>query len=417
MWKRESIRVLIVEDDTEKLGQILNAIRAADPNEAVLVSDVRDAMSARRLVERERFDLLILDLRIPNRLGGTAEAKEGADLLREITARPKYHRPYHIIGITAFDDSFNESSALFDEQLWILLKYDLTSDAWSKKLGNKIRYLLGSKELLRFSDGSSYETDLAIVTALDTVEFDAVRRLAGPWTDCDVPHDSTRYLRTEFSGEGRRMSVIAAAAPRMGMAMSAVLASKVIHNFRPRFLCMCGIAAGVGGKTNVGDILVADPSWDWGSGKRKVEDGKSVFMPAPHQLPLTPDIRDKLKAFADSTSVLAEIRAKWPGTKAPHNIRIHVGPLASGAAVLADPAVVDEVKEQQRHLVGIEMEIYGVLTAAENCPRPRPVAFSLKSVCDFGDTGKSDEHQAYAAFTSAEFLYRFAAQVLSREAR
>ena len=109
---------------------------------------------------------------------------------------------------------------------------------------------------------------------------------------------------------------------------------------------------------------------------------------------------------------MSQIQKKWPGPKFGHDLQLHVGPVASGAAVLADPNVVDEVKEQQRQLVGVEMEVFGVFTAAENCSKPRPTTFALKSVCDFGDQGKSDEHQAYAAFTSAEFLYRFALEEL-----
>jgi nucleoside phosphorylase/CheY-like chemotaxis protein len=409
-----SIRVLIVEDDTHKLGMIVKAIQSLDDAALVTYVDVRDAMSARHRLLKERFDLLILDLRIPNRLGELAEATEGANLLREITSRSKYQRPYHIIGITAFDDSFKNFESLFADQLWVLLKFDQTSDGWSRQLVNKLKYLLASKESLRYSDGETYEVDLAIITALDTVEFEAITRLQGPWEEFAVPHDSTRYVRTTFSSGNKKMSVVAAAAPRMGMSMSAVLASKLIHNFRPKYLCMCGIAAGLEDKTSIGDILAPDPSWDWGSGKREInKDKRPVFSPAPYQLPLVADVRDRLKAFALRNNVLADIQAKWPGPKFTHGLRLHVGPLASGAAVLADVEVVDSVKAQQRQLVGIEMEIYGVLTAAENCGKPRPVAFALKSVCDFGNENKSSEHQAYAAFTSAEFMYRFVLEELA----
>lgn len=408
-----SIRILVVEDDTTKFGKIERAVLGVDRPELVSIAEVRDAMSARRLLEKERFDLLILDLRIPNRVGDEPDAREGANLLREVTARPKFKRPYHIIGVTAYDDSLEETSALFADQLWILLKYDPVSDGWSKQLANKVNYLLNSRQLLRFSDGQTYEVDLAIVTALDTVEFDAVRRLQGPWEDCVVPNDTTRYLRTEFQDGSKKMSVVAAAAPQMGMAMSAALTSKLIHNFRPKYLCMCGIAAGVEGKANIGDILAPHPSWDWGSGKRGVDKkGKPFFAPAPLQLPLSTDMRDRLKTFADSNGVLSDIQRKWPGPRLSHDLQLRVGPVASGAAVLADPNVVDDVKEQQRQLIGIEMEVFGVFTAALNCSKPRPTTFALKSVCDFGDSAKSDEHQAYAAFTSAEFLYRFALEEL-----
>jgi nucleoside phosphorylase len=135
-------------------------------------------------------------------------------------------------------------------------------------------------------------------------------RLQGPWRDIPVPNDSTRYVGSVFSKDDKSMSVVAAAAPQMGMSMSAVIATKLIHNFRPRYLCMCGISAGLKDKTNIGDILAPNPSWDWGSGKRELtKDKQSVFSPAPHQIRLNTDIRDKLKAFAGRKNVLADTRA------------------------------------------------------------------------------------------------------------
>jgi nucleoside phosphorylase len=194
----------------------------------------------------------------------------------------------------------------------------------------------------------------------------------------------------------------------MGMSAAAVAAMKLIHNFRPRYLCMCGITAGVHGKVNMGDILVPSPSWDWGSGKIERKDGESRFAPDPYQISVDQDLRTKLREYVHKDEFFAGIRARWPAQKPDHPLRLHLGPVASGAAVLADPNVVDSVKDQQRKLLGIEMEVYGVMTAGENSAKPCPVTFALKSVCDFGDEHKTDEFQNYAAYTSTTFLYQFA---------
>jgi nucleoside phosphorylase len=249
---------------------------------------------------------------------------------------------------------------------------------------------------------------IAIITALDTVEFQAVQALSSEWRERLVPFDDTLYIETTFSDGDKKIAVVAAHAPRMGMASSAMFATKMIHNFRPRWLCMCGIAAGVRGKVNLGDILAADPSWDWGSGKQDVRNGKSHFSPAPNQIGIEPGIRTKLRRYARDESLLAKIRAGWPANKPDSALRLHVEPVASGAAVLADRTYVDFISDQQRKFVGAEMEVYGVYIAGENCAKPRPMTFALKSVCDFADEQKSDEFQAYAAYTSARFLHAFA---------
>jgi nucleoside phosphorylase len=69
--------------------------------------------------------------------------------------------------------------------------------------------------------------------------------------------------------------------------------------------------------------------------------------------------------------------------------------------------VVDEIKLQHRSLLGIEMEAYGLFAAAASAEFPRPTPIAIKSVCDFADEDKSDEFQAYAAYTSARALGGF----------
>jgi hypothetical protein len=49
------------------------------------------------------------------------------------------------------------------------------------------------------------------------------------------------------------------------------------------------------------------------------------------------------------------------------------------------------------------MEAYGLFTAAETAPRPKPLALCIKSVVDYGDSEKSDDFQDYGAFISARF--------------
>ena len=62
--------------------------------------------------------------------------------------------------------------------------------------------------------------------------------------------------------------------------------------------------------------------------------------------------------------------------------------------------------------MGIEVEAYGVMAAAYDAPAREVRAFVMKSVCDFADQTKSDEHQAYAAYTSAAGLRVFAERLL-----
>jgi nucleoside phosphorylase len=99
-------------------------------------------------------------------------------------------------------------------------------------------------------------------------------------------------------------------------------------------------------------------------------------------------------------------------TKPASPLRAVLGPVGSGAAVVEDKSLVANVKGHARKLIGIEMETYGAFYAAQNCCKPRPSAFAIKSVVDFADGQKDDSVHEYAAFTSAQYLWRFAHEYL-----
>jgi len=169
---------------------------------------------------------------------------------------------------------------------------------------------------------------------------------------------------------------------------------------------MAGICAGVKGKSNYGDPVVADSCWDWQSGKHVLKDGEREFEIAPDQIPLAAVLRSRWEQFRGDRDFWRNIKDEWAG--APDaDIRVRLGPSVSGSSVLANADIVESIKLQHRALLGLEMEGYGVLSAARMAPCPRPLAFSCKSVCDFADDRKDDRWQTYAAYTSARAIREF----------
>jgi nucleoside phosphorylase len=206
---------------------------------------------------------------------------------------------------------------------------------------------------------------------------------------------------------GDRHEVVAVAAPRIGLTAASIASMKLIEAFRPRYLAMIGITAGIRGRCQMGDIVVADPCWDWGSGKMTVIGSTSKFQLAPHQIGIDSFVRAKLRLLAQDDNALDGIRRSWKGTTIDNVLRMHIGPAASGASVLADSNVTKQIVEQHRNLLAIEMENYGVYAASQDARLPQPKAFSMKSICDFADGKKNDDHQRYASFTSAQSLKSF----------
>lgn len=88
-------------------------------------------------------------------------------------------------------------------------------------------------------------------------------------------------IEEKYIGMLSKEVVYAASASRVGMPSASIISLKLISAFKPKYLAMTGITAGVPGKTRLGDVIAADPSWDWGSGKWEMRDGELKFMPAP----------------------------------------------------------------------------------------------------------------------------------------
>lgn len=397
------ISVLVVEDSTSKLKDIVEVLKSIGiPVEAI--SEARSSMQAKSALRDHTFDLLLLDLHIPRRLDDAPHPSEGLNLLQEIEARDKYFKPTNVIAVTAHDEAMAVAQPVFDEALVPIVKYDPTDVTWSRPLVRRVSYILESAASRSAPGVKEYDFDLAICTALESPELSAVLRLPWNWRVVNFQDDDTEYHVGEIHCGGQVYKVVAACAPFMGMPIAAVIASKIIERFTPRYLVHAGIAAGLKGKTEYGDALVADPSWDWGSGKFEMKGNEVVFYAAPYQIPLREELRGAVRRLAQDGATLEKIRADWAGHRPSSTLAVRLGPVASGASVLADGSTSQKIKDQHRKLLGIDMETYAVMAAAEFGKRPRPLAISIKSVCDFADGAKDDTHQPYAAYTSAALV-------------
>jgi nucleoside phosphorylase len=257
----------------------------------------------------------------------------------------------------------------------------------------------------------TYKHDLCILTALDTPELNAIRSVHWSWSSAKALDDVSFYYEGSYFSGDRRFSVVALAAPRMGMVASATAAYKAIDILRPKLLAMAGICAGIRDACELGDAIFADPCWDWQMGK-KAEGG---FEIAPDQVGAPLDVSQMFALLRQDRARLFQIAEMFQGEKPNRAPSIHIGPVATGSAVLADEATAGNIRDQQhRKLLGVDMELYGVYSAARDSSGPRPRTFGVKAVCDYADAEKSDKYQRYAAHVSAQVLATFAERFSSQ---
>lgn len=408
------LKILIVEDEQEKRRMLVETLLEVEGVSLAQLTYTDDALTAKREIAARRFDLLILDINIPPRPDKQTEIGAGLDVMSFVRNNKSAKRPACIIGMTAYDDGAAAAEEVFSSPLWKLVRFSYNELAWQAPLQEAVRYLISTRRPPYANDGHTYHIDLGIIVALEDEELESVLALKGNWKELPVEYDHARYFSGTFSDGDRSVSVVVVAAPKMGMPAAAVTASKMIQSFRPRLLAMSGICAGVRGKVNIGDILIADPCFDWGSGKwlREKPEADLTFRPAPYPWRLDEGLRGIVKRL-DREEWLKVIHRDFEGTRvADRPPKLVVEAMASGASVLQSASLMDDVKEQHKNLVGVEMESYAVFTAAEYAAEPRPKCISIKSVCDFGDEDKKDGAHTYAAYTSAQFLFQFALAAL-----
>lgn len=402
------ISILLVDDDPLKVKKILDLLRSVPEilQDKIKVAD--DLITARDMVRKYHFDLLILDIKLPNRKGDEPLDFGGCEFIKELISSQTLLRPFHIIGLTQYKDILDKVDPFFYDETWRVIQYDPQTINWKTQLRSKIQYLIQSKRELVDPSNLPYSYDIAVITALVNPELTNILSLPGQWIEVHVPNDTTIYHTGVLSSNGKNLMVVAASAHQMGIPAAAVLSMKIQKHFRPHYLVMTGLAAGVAGNEGkMGDILIADQTWDYQSGKIKLVDSKEVFEPDPKSIPLNHEIKEKFQHFTLNRDCLDAIKSGWPKDAPDSQLNVLIGPLASGGAVIDNPKLIERIQSGQRKLIGIDMETYGVFYAADNCPNPKPLAISIKSICDFA-CGKTDQFQAYAAYTSAQYFYQFA---------
>lgn len=399
------MRVIIVDDDDSKRNEIISTLC---DNVGIKINDFvecRSVSSAKEALKREKFDVMLLDLNLPLRDNDSEiKKKEGLKFLKEFKYHRKYHQPIEIIGITSYEEELKEVKEDFDNNLIHIIHYHTIKEDWKLKLIERFDYLS-----LSLKEQNEYKYDLAIICALEDPELSAIRKLSTGWTRINLDNTNIPYYETYFEFDKKKLKVVIVSINQMGMVPAAVLSTQTIQLFKPKYLAMTGIAAGIEDTSvKLGDILVISNSWDSGSGKiKKGTNNEELFEIDPRQETIDNDIMYSMLELSNDTAFLNELREGWVN-KMPQVLNAHIGPVASGAAVIANGDITQEIQKQSRKLLGIEMEAYGLIYAAKYAIKPKPQPIVIKSVCDFANEHKNDGYQSYAAYTSANFLYEFA---------
>ena len=396
------LSLLIVEDTPNKKRKLLERISAAPELFAEPDIVVCTAEATRRLRDND-YDLLLLDVVVPFKSHGEPEEQNSIDLLSRLDSGVNgIRRPSHVLMMSSSSDLPQSVHDFLKGRPWGCIHYQEDSNQSLDDIERIARWVHREKSLTP----KTSSCDIFLITALEEPEFTALESSLGALEPLE-PLDSSQLVRYgTLNSEGREIRIAMAFAARMGPVASAILATKVVEALRPKLILMTGICGAIATKAEIGDVVAADSSWDWQSGKY-VNEKSTDFEIAPHQVNVDdPKLRSCLTLLKREDSFWGKFMGDAIKLKL-QTPKLVIGPMATGAAVVADERVTRKIKEEQhKNVVGVDMETYAVYAAAKSAGYP--LAFlSLKAVCDRADVAKNDEYQAYAAKVSAMSAVHF----------
>src|SRR3990167_3428992 len=105
------MKTLIVDDQYEDKARIIaGVLKRVGASEVDLVADSKSAI---KHMASKKYDLLILDLQIPEILGEEALSSGGTQLLEFIEVNTSIQRPTVVLGITSHIDAYEASQEFF----------------------------------------------------------------------------------------------------------------------------------------------------------------------------------------------------------------------------------------------------------------------------------------------------------------
>ena len=150
--------------------------------------------------------------------------------------------------------------------------------------------------------------------------------------------------------------IVAAQMSDMANVDAAVLASDAIHHWHPQGLLMVGIAGAASPEQELGDLAIGRDVLYYERGKATPEGTR----PEPQMYKSDATLWNAVITISPWTD---RIPVKRPdGTR--HRPKVHLGVIASGERVIAEAGARDAIAATHRKIVAIEMEGYGVGSAA-----------------------------------------------------
>lgn len=327
------------------------------------------------------------------------------------------------------------------------------------------------------------QIDVLIITALEE-EYKATYEMAtatcvkgygiSRWDEYQKDSEYPYVIGTYVIPDKPSLVIALVYLDRMAGVSAAIGAATLVERFKPWLKClaMCGVCAGNPSSVTLGDVIIANMTYQYDEGKVTIEGfqgaHEQITMPetwkratrnlsaiglTSHCKPTEEEAKHWLlqrllsgdnprthiarkRYFQDETwkiqidaivmdglvrrngneiiltskgaSYIQEFKFDHPAEPNQLPFEIKVGPMASGNAVRKEGIIWSQLEKSVRSILGIDMEAAAIATVAQKFELPYWMV--VKGVMDHADTRKADSYKSFAARASAEVLFKFLLQ-------
>lgn len=407
-----SLDILIIDDNESKIDALRKVISPLFAEGELLIEEAHMISDAREQMRLKAYDLIILDMVIPELEGEEALRTGGADFLEEIENNDSVQKPLQIIGLTEFEAEYKELQDEFRNRLWHLLFYSQSHLEWKKQLRDKVLQLYRMKNDFIRGLELRNKYDIGIICALSE-EFDnLLEAFDCDWTEIQIPPLPYSFRTTTLTTRGMRdLRIIAACTEYPGVCATTVLATSIYNLAHVEAIFMTGITAGF--KNNdilIDDVVVAESVIDYAKGKvieNSDQLGEIGLLHEISQISANHGLISKVSAFCRKQGVIDDInddvRRRQLKDKRT-NITPHVSKTVCGPFVMQSESIMEMLLSDDRKLQALDMEGFGLYFVSHvlGCPM-----LWMKAVCDYGIDGKDNSRHQACSYISARFLFEF----------
>lgn len=396
------MRVLVIHDRPEIMEEIAGIVLDKGGSRCV-IDRARDLVTGRDRFREHHYDLAIVDLTIPVVETMSDTTLQHADwLLTEAFAGLELKTPADVIAISKDGEAVRGIRTRIGEHVLAVITED-PDGLWRSQVSEKLTYVLNTRRSRMLAANSTYDLEVAIITALDKeahpyhklLELERSEELSNTW-EFTLRSIDEIDLRCVLTSVGRS-----------GQAPAAATTQAVLTQFRPRVILMTGFCGGVESKLALGDVaaFASAAPWDYGKWTEATNEKVPKFLPRSEAVPieagcLAQIVRDLESRSSVLNPAVQRRMQELSGGKVTSSIIKSVA-AGSGSSVVTSENMLGRIVETNDAIHAIDMESHGFYYACRHTPVVRPDYLCIKGVADYCNGFKDDALHAVCSELSA----------------